>query len=344
MPHTTKLSIHQFHSGSAVADAVTNSMFFVQSILISMGFISDIFVQHVDPALSGRIRPHKDLRVADNDILLIHHSMGHDALSWLSDLRCRKFLIYHNITPPEFFSENDPAQAFALKGYWQLSQLKNIVESAIATSSFNARQLEKRDFENVVVIPLLKDFIAIRSALHSKTPYHDQSAVVRVLFVGRLVPCNSQHELIDFIGKYRSIRRAPLELVLIGDFSQTSGYKSHLDELVSRSDLDGRVKITGRVADRELFGWYRAATAYVSLSEHEGFGVPLVEAMAFDLPVIAYPSAAVPDTMGAAGITITDKRPASILEQLRRLQEDRAFRRQVIREQRTHVSQFSRKR
>src|ERR1700730_2431028 len=86
-----RLSIHQFHSGSAVADAVTNSMFFVQSMLQRLGFESNIFAEHLDPALYGRVRRLEDLHAASSDLLLIHHSMGHDAFPRLAALRCRKF-------------------------------------------------------------------------------------------------------------------------------------------------------------------------------------------------------------------------------------------------------------
>jgi len=336
------LSIHQFHSGSAVADAVTNSMFFVQSMLQSLGFESDIFAEHLDPALSGRIRRLEDLHAASSDLLLIHHSMGHDAFPRLAALRCRKFLIYHNITPPEFFEETDPTYAYVLKGYAQLSLLRDIVESAIAVSPYNARHLSQRGFDKVTVIPLLKDFASIRYEPHSSKSYHDQCAVFRPLFVGRIAPHKCQHELIDFVDAVRSIGRVPLELVLVGHFGDANRYKSYLDELVRRSGLGRYVKFTGRVTDQELFGWYRAANAYVSLSEHEGFGVPLVEAMALDLPVIAYASSGVLDTLGDAGIPISDKEPARIVESLLRLQEDRSYRSEIIRTQRARSLRFSR--
>jgi glycosyltransferase involved in cell wall biosynthesis len=344
MARQDKIRVHQFHSGSSVADAVTNCMFFVQSMLENFGFESDIFVEHLDPSLSGRIRRLEDLRPAESDLLLIHHSMGHDAFSRLADLRCRKFLVYHNITPPRFFEENDPFHFYGMKGYSQLAQFRDIVESAIAVSPFNARQLKQRGFQNVTVIPLLKDFAAIRYAPHAKTPYFDEAAVRRLLFVGRVVPHKCQHELVEFVDKVRSIGRVPLGLILVGHFDDANGYKSHLDALVHRSGLGRRVEITGQVTDEELFGWYRAANAYVSLSEHEGFGVPLVEAMAFDLPVIAYASAAVAETLGDAGITISEKDPERILEPLMRLHEDRSFRGEVIRSQRQRLLRFSRKR
>src|SRR6516165_12091513 len=156
MAQQNKINVHQFHSSSSVHDAVTNCLFFVQSMLKSLGFESEIFSERVDPALSDRVRRVEDLRLTKTDLLLIHHSMGHDVLPRLADLRCRKFLVYHNITPPQFFEEHDPYGAYAVKGYSQLSSFRDIVESAIAMSSFNERQLSQRGFDNVTVIPLLK--------------------------------------------------------------------------------------------------------------------------------------------------------------------------------------------
>ena len=317
-------------------------MFFIQSMLQGMGFQSQIFVEHLAAELKSRILPLEDLLPSPSDLLLIHHSMGHDALPHLVDLPCRKFLIYHNITPPEFFSVNDPVYDYVVKGYSQLSLLREVVESAIGISPINARQLIQRNFEHVSVIPLLKDFCAIRHAPHSRAPYHDDSPTIRLLFVGRAVPHKCQHELIDFIGKIRSIGPVPLRLTLVGDFENSDRYTAYLHELIRSAGLDQAVEITGRVTDRELFGWYRAASAYISLSEHEGFGVPLVEAMAFDLPVIAYASAAVPDTLGGAGITISDKASTTILEQLLSLQENSAFRAEIIKSQRRRLLSFSR--
>jgi glycosyltransferase involved in cell wall biosynthesis len=338
-----KIGIHQFHSGSAVADAVTNSLFFVQSMLQGFGFESEIFVEHADPALGPRIRRLEDLRVAASDILLIHHSMGHDVFPQLAALRCRKFLVYHNITPPEFL-EDPGTHDYAIKGYSQLSLLRDIVEATIAVSPYNARQLKRREFSNVTVIPLLKDFTAIRYSPHSKMPYYDDLATFRLLFVGRIMPHKCQHELIEFVDKVRSIGRFPVGLVFVGNLYAGSRYKSQLDQLIDRRRLDGNVKFTGPVTDAELFGWYRAANAYVSLSEHEGFGVPLVEAMAFDLPVIAYASSGVSDTLGEAGISLAEKDPTRLLEALTRVHEDRSYRAELIRAQRNRLLRFGRKR
>src|SRR5207302_4461433 len=132
------------------------------------------------------------------------------ALARLAGLRCHKFLIYHNITPPEFLEGDADAQAYAIKGYSQLSSLREITEAAIAVSPFNARELSRRGFAEVTVIPLLKDFAAIRSAPHARAPYHDEQAVFRLLFVGRIVPHKCQDALIGFVDRVRSIRGVPL--------------------------------------------------------------------------------------------------------------------------------------
>ncbi|HZU87770.1 MAG TPA: glycosyltransferase [Stellaceae bacterium] len=327
-----------------MADAITNSMFFVQSILTGRGVTSEIFAERIDPRLAGAVRPLNQLAVGADDLLLIHHSTGHDALPYLAKLDCRKALVYHNITPPRFFAEDDPSYHYIIKGYAQLGELRDQVEATIAISQFNARQLRQRGFDNVAVIPLLKDFAALRSAPHAKKPYYDARPVFRILHVGRLVPHKCQHELIEFVGATRSIDGVPLELVLVGDAELDPDYVGRLKGRACRLGLEPQVKIMGRVGDEQLFGWYRAATAYVSLSEHEGFGVPLIEAMAFDLPVLAYPSSGVPETLSEAGMTIADKEPATIREALSRLHRDRALRRDLIRRQRQRLRRFERKR
>jgi glycosyltransferase involved in cell wall biosynthesis len=335
------INIHQFHSGSA-ADAVTNCMLFVQSILESRGVASEIFAEHVDPQLADKIRPLHRLAPGADDLLLIHHSMGHDALPHLAALGCRKALVYHNITPPRFFAEDDPLHDDAIRGYAQLGELRRMVEAAIGVSEFNARQLRARGFEQVAVIPLLKDFAALRSMPHAKKPYYDERPVFRILFVGRLVPHKRQHELVEFVGATRSLDGIPLELVLVGDTGIDPDYVRRIEGRVRRSGLERCIKLTGRISDEQLFGWYRAATVYVSLSEHEGFGEPLVEAMAFDLPVLAYASSGIAETLSGAGLTIADKEPATIREALLRLHRDRPFRRDLIRRQRRRLLRFGR--
>src|SRR5947209_11495226 len=104
----TQPRVFQFHSGSAVGDAVTNAMFYTREILRRAGLESEIFVEHRDPRLANELGLAGQLDPDEDDILLIRHSMGHDILPFIAELKCRKILIYHNITPPGFFPETSP--------------------------------------------------------------------------------------------------------------------------------------------------------------------------------------------------------------------------------------------
>ena len=318
-------------------------MFFVQALLREFGFESSIFVEHVEPRLAGAIYDIATAHVEKTDILLVHHSMGHNALDRVVALTCRKILIYHNITPPDFFGPNDPTRLYAIKGYAQLTVLRDIVEVAIGDSAFNARQLVRRGYSDVRVIPLLKDFTELRYLPHRKAPYYDRSAVFRILFVGRIAPHKCQHQLIELVDRCRTLCGYPVELVLAGSVA-SEDYKSRLDQMVARFGLEAQVRFTGLVSDAELYGWYRAANAYLSFSEHEGFGVPLIEAMAFDCPVVAYSGTGIAETLGDGGIGLPDKDPTTVADALTRIHEDRLFRASVINRQRSRLQDFSRER
>jgi glycosyltransferase involved in cell wall biosynthesis len=338
------VKIHQFHAGPAPADAVADSMFFVQSILKGWGVASEIFAADVDPRLAGAIRPLDRLAPGKDDLVLIHHSRGHDALPRLAALGCRKALVYHDIAAPRFLAGTDSLHDDAVRGYAQLGELRPMVEAAIAPCAFDARRLRARGFAKVAVIPLLKDFAALRSAPHAKKPYYDEWPAFRLLFVGRLAPQECPHELVAFVGATRAIDGVPLELVLIGDGGSDPDYVRRLAGQARQLGVERQVGIADRRDGRDLFGWYRAATVHLSLSEREGFGVPLIEAMAFDLPVVAHAAPGVAETLGGAGLVLADKESATIREALSGLHRDRPFRRALIRGQRARLLRFARER
>jgi glycosyltransferase involved in cell wall biosynthesis len=93
----------------------------------------------------------------------------------------------------------------------------------------------------------------------------------------------------------------------VGGFIKEEAYYQSLVKLIRSSGLDGDVLFTGKVPDSTLHACYRCAHLFWSMSEHEGFGVPLIESMWFDVPVFAYKSSAVPETMGEGGLLFTDK-------------------------------------
>ncbi|MBG0807878.1 glycosyltransferase [Methylosinus sp. H3A] len=334
--------VFQFHSGSSVGDAVTNSLFYIQSILADFGIGSKIFVEHRDPRLADRLGLIHEFVPKEDDLLIIHHSMGHDIMPMLQKLKCRKVLLYHNITPPSFFTEGSPFRHYALQGLKQLEEFSGMIDDAIADSAYNARELTRRGYEDVKVIPLLKDFAPLRSAPYNPAFHYFNKPRYQILFVGRICANKGQLNLVRFMDQYADRFDYPLHLTLIGHFDHSEGYAARLLEAIEASAFRDRIHVVGHVSDQDLFGYYRAADVYLSLSEHEGFGVPLLEAMTFDVPVVALAGTAVGETLGSAGIKLGSTSPEEIAEALDPLLYDRSYRRKVIRRQRERLRTFDR--
>ena len=142
-------AVHQFHSGTAVGDAITNAMLLTQRVLRGLGYDSRIFAEHPDPALADRIHHIDDLPRHDRYVLIVRHSMGHDALDRVLALPARKVLLYHNITPPELLEGAPFLQRYARLGREQLPLLRGAVDAALADSAFNAIELLRLGFDPV---------------------------------------------------------------------------------------------------------------------------------------------------------------------------------------------------
>ena len=217
-------------------------------------------------------------------------------------------LVYHNITPPEFFSGINPhAAAFSRLGLRQLSRIAPAFELGIGVSEFNRRALVEAGYEETTRVPILLDWE------HFAVPPND-AVLARwkglrsvLLFVGRISPNKRQDDLVRMLAYYRRCIDPEAELILVGAFRDQPQFHARVVALIERLGLGGAVHFAGTVDDGSLLAYYRAATAFVSLSEHEGFGVPLLEAMRFRLPVVAYNAAAIGETVGAAGILLQER-------------------------------------
>ncbi|MCY3577284.1 MAG: glycosyltransferase [bacterium] len=232
-------------------------------------------------------------------------------------------LNYHNITPASFFSSWQPDVAAHLRlGYQQLSELTPLTLRAITDSHFNARELTELGIEDVAVSPVLW---TLDDSLLDEVPREaEQSAIAEdggtILFVGRIAPNKCHHDLIMAFGVL-SRTRPKSRLVLIGDPS-SDHYSNSLKYLARRLGVYDRVFFAGKVSTQDLLRCYQMADVFVSASEHEGFGVPIVEAMASGLPVIAYNAAAVAETVDGVGIVLDDKRPVTLAQAIDRVLRD----------------------
>ncbi|MGD9996122.1 MAG: glycosyltransferase [Ilumatobacteraceae bacterium] len=297
-------AVHQFHSGTAVGDAITSQMFFLQERLRRLGFQSEIFAEHIPDELRGAIRPLSGWTDHRDALLLVHHSMGHTAFDELMRLDVPMVTVFHSITPAHFFDDAGLRRYIRL-GFAQLRRLADRSLFGVADSNHNREQMYDAGFDAVSVLPVKTDYSAFRAIRGGSTAGDDW------LFVGRVVPNKRQLELVRAFATYSRAFSTTARLHLIGDLS-LHGYVRAVTDEIDRLDLSDRVAMHGKVDDDALLAHYRDSGFFVCLSEHEGFGVPLLEAMAAGLPVIARDAAAVGETLGGAGVLIDSSDPSVV--------------------------------
>src|SRR5439155_13181193 len=130
-------------------------------------------------------------------------------------------------------------------------------------------------------------------------------------------------------------------LYLVGSTAMSADYLGRLQEQVRDAHLTKNVTFTGSVNTEQLVAYYRGATALLTLSDHEGFCIPLLEAMRNDLPIVAHASTAIPDTLGEAGVLLSDKSPDAVAAALERVVRDGSLRKGLIEKGRTRFADFS---
>ena len=333
-------AVHQFHSGSAYGDAVTNSLFFTRKLLRNLGFQSEIYVEHIAREFSTELMSYKEYVPSLKQALLIHHSFGHNLTDWLVSLPDRKILVYHNITPEHFFPQGSIARIFIQNGRKQLKLFRTMVDAAICVSRFNAEELKTLGYNNVFIVPLLLDIQRIRS---SPWNYHNpfvRDNVFTVLFVGRISANKCQHHVIEVFRRLLPIISKPARLLLVGGFDKNDPYYLYIKKQIDSYGLSEYINVIGKVSDQDIYSLYRIADVFLCMSEHEGFCVPLIEAMLFDVPVIAYSSTNIPYTLDGAGILVMEKNFQHIAELINRLDKNNDFRNDILEGQKKRINDF----
>lgn len=340
----TRPVLHQVTVGATTGDAITDQAFLLRRWLREMGFVSEIFAEHIHPALGKEVRPVTAYRPRPGEEWLVyHHSIGSSVVELLLDFPLQLVIIYHNVTPPEYFSSVDPAMAQQMEmGKKQLYALRSHTALALADSHYNEKDLRALGFPNTGVLPIALDRSRYDLPSNTELLAYFEGTGPLLLFVGRMVPNKRQEDLIKLLYFHRRIEPSA-GLILVGD-RWVPAYEHWLRELVRDLDLEGRVLFTGHVSQQDMVTYYRLADVYVSMSEHEGFGKPLIESMYLGLPVLAYAAAAVPDTLGGAGVLFHHKDYEFLAELVDILVHDEAFRRRIIVRQRERAQDFSRER
>ena len=265
-----------------------------------------------------------------DDRLVYQVAIGSPVADWLIDRDETLIANHHNFTPMRFLQAWDPTATHGVVwGRKQLQRMAGRSSLGIADSRFNQLDLEAAGFAESVVVPVLVD---LASSDHDV----DEELLQRLrdakadggrdwLFVGRIAPNKCQHDLVAALAAHRRAYGSPTRLHLVGG-STSASYSFALERFVAELGLEDAVEITGSVSAGALGAYYRAADVLVCVSEHEGFCVPVIEAMHHDVPVVAFGAGAVAETVGAGGLVLDRKDPETVATAVELLLADESLR------------------
>ena len=304
---TTKRAVHQVLPNLAYGDAISNQALFIRDTLRAEGYRSNIYVRYVDPRVAHECIVFAPEEIGESSGIIYHHSIGTELTPHVIAHRGPKFLIYHNITPAEFFEPYSPDFARILHaGRADLPNLARHFPNCAGDSIFNAAELRECGFNEPIVLPIAVDPAKWNAPSDAGLMERLGDSRTNILFVGRIAPNKKQDDLIHAFQRF--LVADPLaRLILVGPAEQGDPYAAHLRGIIESNGLAESVMIAGSISDSQLAAYYRTAHLFWSMSEHEGFCVPLVEAMWFDIPIVAYRNTAVPETLGDAGLIFTCK-------------------------------------
>ncbi len=332
--------IHQMLPTLTTGDAISNQVIYIRSLIRRMGYPSEIFVENRDSSVSGLCQYYRPGVLNPEDLVLYHHSIGTPLTREAAQHPGPKMLIYHNITPPEFYEPYNPRFVNILKkGLDDLHDLSVRFDECAGVSRFNLNDLHRYGFKGGEILPIIVDPRRWACLPDQKLMRELNDGRINIIFVGRLSPNKKQEEVIDIFYQLK-VRHPSARLYLVGDGAGQAKYVQSLYERIWKYQCGENIFITGKVTESQLHAYYRSAHLFLSMSEHEGFGVPLIEAMWFDIPVVALGAAAIPETMGEGGVLIGKDSPLNTADLLSVILESPDLRRDISIGQRKNILRF----
>jgi glycosyltransferase involved in cell wall biosynthesis len=316
-------------------DAVGNNVLTLDMILKQLGYESYIYTENIGKRIDKDLvkYAHELEKLDEEDILLYHCAVESISMEKIIKKQiCKKVMIYHNITPAKFFEPyNVDIAKNVTAGREQLRRMSSLFDYVLAASEYNKRDLIKEGYKcKIDVLPIL---VALSD--YEKEPDYNlikkfDDDYVNILFVGRINPNKKQEDIIREFAYYHKYVNNKSRLFLVGSYDGMEIYYSTLVRYVAKLDLQDSVIFSGHISFAQILSYYHIADVFLCMSEHEGFCVPLVEAMKLKVPIIAYSEAAVPDTLGDSGIVVDRKDPKYISSIIDVIVSDTEFKDRII--------------
>lgn len=326
----------------AFGDAIGNDTLALDDALKKNGYEAAIYVEHLDERFKDVADEIGHYVNRKDDIIFFHLSTGADMNYGISMYDNPLIIMYHNITPGYFFEKYDETSMMVCdSGRRAAKYLKKKASLCFADSEFNKSELLEMGYEcPIEVLPIL---IAFDDYKKKPTPQviseYSDDGYTNIVFTGRVAPNKKHENLIAAFDYYKTYINPKSRLILVGRYDFFPEYYHRLEKYVKKLGVQD-VIFTGQVKFTDILAYYEIADIFLCLSEHEGFCVPLVEAMMFDTPVIAYDSCAVGETLGGSGLLLPDKDPAVVAEAIERVRTDQTLRETIINNQRIRLKYF----
>jgi glycosyltransferase involved in cell wall biosynthesis len=338
------MEIHQFATSLSYGDAISDEMLEIQKVLRESGHRSEIFTRFFDPRTAGLRRDYREYRKLSSpgNVVIFHFSIGSPVSKMFFRVPDKKIMIYHNITPHEFFVDWHRILAReCYKGRLEIKLFVEKVDLALGDSEFNRRELEAVGYKKTGVLPILMDFSKFDGPGDPVTRRLFGDGKKTILFVGRLIPNKKFEDLIKTFDFYQKYFNPNSRLILAGDHRGLERYASALIDLAGKLGLKD-VHFSGHVEFSELLAYYGLADVYLSLSEHEGFGVPILESFYKGIPLVGFKAGAVGETMNGGGVLLTEKDFLRIAALVDAVTTNADLCREIVDGQRRALEKFSR--
>ena len=339
--------IDQVIPSLASRDAIGGHVVQLRDLLRTRGFQSDIYYGNATADRLDFGYPVDRLgdRSSSDRVLLYQLSIGSGVGDIFRDRSERKFVNYHNITPADLLEPWIPAVGEEVRwGRAQLDALAPVTEFAVADSRFNEQELIDAGYPSTTTVPLLIDLEGFAGepdpVLAARLGAEQADGGTSLLFVGKVSPHKAQHDLVKALAAYRQLYDRKARLRLVGG-AISEDYRVAVERFADELGLLDAVEIAGSVTHEELIAYYAATDVFVCLSNHEGFCVPLLEAMYHRVPIVAHTSTAVPETVDGAGLVLPEKSPALVAAAINRVATDDCLRAALAQRASERVASFS---
>ena len=322
MASDTALRVYQILPTVCRGDTISNDALEIYKELANQRICTHIYAAYIGTGISSRrVSPLEEIPTLGPEDIIIYHmsteSGMYDHIRRIKrDYDCTVIIRYHSITPPEYFDPYNQDMALRCRrGLQEAESIRDIPTEVLAVSDYDRKQLRRLGYTCpimtlVPLVPLAEYGIEPAEEIMGR---YRGDACRNLLYVGQIIPHKRIERIMDIYDRCRKRNDQPLRLFLVGSTMEVEEYYRYLEDYRIRLGYrEDEIVITGHVAFNEMIAYYRLADVFLCMSEAEGFGMSLVEAMFYQVPVLAYEAGAVPETLGGSGVLLPTWQPFEV--------------------------------